>query len=277
MSMADRGSRFFKVCPGEVDPGSLNRMLELFNDNRKQFYKGKIMKTIGLIGGMSWESSIEYYRIINVVTRDKLGGLHSAKSVMVSVDFAPIEELQSQDRWDEATEIMIATARQVEAAGADFLLIATNTMHKMFPEVQRALNIPMLHIADTTGLVVKESGLERLGLLGTIYTMEQDFYRGRLENGFGLQVIIPDEADRKVVNRIIFEELVLGQIKEASRNEYDRIITKLMQNGAQGIILGCTEIPLLVEPDRIGVPVFDTTLIHARMAVEIALGERIIE
>lgn len=252
-------------------------MLELFNDNRKQFYKGKIMKTIGLIGGMSWESSIEYYRIINVVTRDKLGGLHSAKSVMVSVDFAPIEELQSQDRWDEATEIMIATARQVEAAGADFLLIATNTMHKMFPEVQRALNIPMLHIADTTGLVVKESGLERLGLLGTIYTMEQDFYRGRLENGFGLQVIIPDEADRKVVNRIIFEELVLGQIKEASRNEYDRIITKLMQNGAQGIILGCTEIPLLVEPDRIGVPVFDTTLIHARMAVEIALGERIIE
>ena len=232
------------------------------------------MKTIGLVGGMSWESSIEYYRIINEVTRDKLGGLHSAKSVMVSVDFALIEELQSQDRWDEATEIMISTARHVEAAGADFLLIATNTMHKMFPEVQGALSIPILHIADATGLVIKEAGLERLGLLGTIYTMEQDFYTGRLKDEFGVQVMVPDEDDRKVVNRIIFEELVVGQIKVESKAEYDRIITKLVQEGAQGIILGCTEIPLLVEPDEVGVPVFDTTLIHAEMAVEIALGER---
>jgi aspartate racemase len=232
------------------------------------------VKTIGLVGGMSWESSIEYYRIINEVTRDKLGGLHSAKSVMVSIDFALIEEMQSQDRWDEATEIMISTARQVEAAGADFLLIATNTMHKMFPEVQGALSIPILHIADATGLVIKEAGLERLGLLGTIYTMEQDFYTGRLKDEFGLQVIVPDEDDRKVVNRIIFEELVVGQIKEESKAEYGRIITNLIQKGTRGIILGCTEIPLLVEPDEIGVPVFDTTLIHAEMAVEIALGER---
>lgn len=232
------------------------------------------MKTIGLIGGMSWESSIEYYRIINQLTRQKLGGLHSAKSVMVSVDFDTIEELQSQERWDEATETMIATARQVEAAGADFLLIATNTMHKMFPEVQAAINIPMLHIADATGFAITEAGLSNLGLLGTIYTMEQDFYIGRLEEKFGVRVLVPEEDDREVVNRIIFEELVIGLIKDESKDEYNRIIAKLIQSGAQGIILGCTEIPLLVKPDEVGVPVFDTTYLHAEMAVEIALGER---
>jgi aspartate racemase len=232
------------------------------------------MKTIGLIGGMSWESSIEYYRIINEVTRQKLGGLHSAKSVMVSVDFAPIEELQSQDRWDEATEIMIATARQVESAGADILLIATNTMHKMFPEVQSAINIPMLHIADAAGLKIKEAGLSTLGLLGTIYTMEQDFYSGRLNDRFGLHVLVPDENDRVLVNQIIFDELVIGKIKEESKSKYLRIINKLIQYGAQGIILGCTEIPLLVEAAEVDVLVFDTTYIHAEMAVEIALGEQ---
>lgn len=232
------------------------------------------MKTIGLIGGMSWESSIEYYRIINQIARQKLGGLHSAKSVMVSVDFAMIEALQSQDRWDEATEIMIATARQVEVAGADFLLIATNTMHKMFPEVQAEINIPMLHIADATGIVIAEDGLSFLGLLGTIYTMEQDFYIGRLEDEFGIQIIVPDQTDRIVINRIIFEELVIGLVEEESKSVYNRIIAKLVQSGAQGIILGCTEIPMLVRPDEIDVPVFDTTYLHAAMAVEIALGER---
>lgn len=235
------------------------------------------MKTIGLIGGMSWESSVEYYRIINQVVREKLGGLHSAKSVMVSVDFAPIEELQSQARWDEATGIMISTARQVEAAGADFLLIATNTMHKMYNEVQAALEIPVLHIADATGLKIKEYGLEKLGLLGTIYTMEQDFYKGRLNDKFGFQVLVPDEQDRQVVNKIIFKELVLGQIRPESKAEYARIIADLIQKGAQGIILGCTEIPLLVDSDEVAVPTFDTTFIHAGMAVEIAMGERNID
>ena len=235
------------------------------------------MKTIGLLGGMSWESSIEYYRIINQVVREKLGGLHSAKSVMVSVDFAPIEELQNQDRWDEATVVMITTARQVEAAGADFLLIATNTMHKMYNEVQAAIEIPVLHIADATGLKVKDYGLDKLGLLGTIYTMEQDFYKGRLNDKFSFQILVPDKHDRQVVNRIIFEELVLGQIKPESKAEYTRIIADLIQKGAQGIILGCTEIPLLVDSDEVAVPTFDTTYIHAEMAVEIALGERNID
>ncbi|MFC1922781.1 aspartate/glutamate racemase family protein [Chloroflexota bacterium] len=232
------------------------------------------MKTIGLIGGMSWESSSEYYRIINQVVRDKLGGLHSARSVMVSVDFASIEELQSQDRWNEATEVMIDTARQVEVAGADFLLIATNTMHKMYSEVQAALDIPVFHIADATGLKIKEYGLDKVGLLGTIYTMEQDFYKGRLNEKFGFQVLVPEKPDRRIVNRIIFEELVVGQVKPESKAEYTRIIYNLIRMGVKGIILGCTEIPLLVDSADVTVPTFDTTYIHAEMAVEIALGER---
>jgi aspartate racemase len=234
------------------------------------------MKTIGLIGGMSWESSLEYYRILNEVTRAKLGGLHSAKSVMVSVDFAPIEELQSQSRWEEATEIMIASARQVEAAGADFMLIATNTMHKMYDAVQASLGIPMLHIADATALKVKEKGLGKVGLLGTIYTMEQDFYKGRLSQKYGLQVVVPGKSDREIVNTIIFDELVLGVIKAESKAIYRHIAETLVEMDAQGIILGCTEIPLLIGADDIAVPTFDTTYIHAEMAVEIALGERTI-
>lgn len=232
------------------------------------------MKTIGLIGGMSWESSIEYYRIINQVTREKLGGLHSAKSVMVSVDFAPMEVLQNQNRWSEATEVMIETAHQVAAAGADFLLIATNTMHKMYDEVQAALNIPVLHIADATALKIKEGGLNKIGLLGTIYTMEQDFYKGRLSELHGLEVLVPGKSDRQIVNQIIFDELVIGQIKPESKAEYARVITNLVELGSQGIILGCTEIPLLVDPGQMPVPTFDTTYIHAEMAVEIALGEK---
>lgn len=232
------------------------------------------MKMIGLLGGMSWESSIEYYRIINQVTREKLGGLHSAKSVMVSVDFAPIEELQSQDRWEEAAQEMIASAKKVAAAGADFLLIATNTMHKVYAEVQAALDIPVLHIADTTALKIKQSGLDRIGLLGTIYTMEQDFYKGRLINNFGLEVLVPSQDDRKRINRIIFDELVLGKIEQKSREIFNRVIKDLDEMGVEGVVLGCTEIPLIVNPEEVNMPTFDTTYIHAEIAVEIALGEK---
>jgi len=232
------------------------------------------MKTIGLLGGMSWESSIEYYRIINQVTRQKLGGLHSAKSVMVSVDFAPIEQLQSQDRWDEAAAQLADSARKIQAAGADFLLIATNTMHKVFPQVQAALDIPVLHIADATALKIQEAGLDKIGLLGTIYTMEQDFYRGRLQEQYGLHVLIPDPMEREQVNRIIFDELVLGKINDESREIYRQVMGNLVEMGAQGIILGCTEIPLIVDAQDFDLPLFDTTYLHAEMAVEIALGEK---
>jgi len=231
------------------------------------------VKTIGLLGGMSWESSIEYYRIINQITRQKLGGLHSAKSVMVSVDFAVIEELQSQDRWDEAARELIASSLQIQAAGADFLLIATNTMHKVFPQVQEALDIPVVHIADATAQKIRAAGLEKVGLLGTIYTMQQDFYKGRLINQYGLQVLVPDLNDQQQVNRIIFDELVVGRIEDGSREIYRAVIQGLIGLGAQGIILGCTEIPLIVNPEEFNLPIFDTTYIHAEMAVEIALGE----
>jgi aspartate racemase len=232
------------------------------------------MKTIGLLGGMSWESSIEYYRIINQVTRQKLGGMHSAKSVMVSVDFAPIEQLQSQDHWDEAAMELVTSALQIQAAGADFLLIATNTMHKVYPQVQDALNIPVLHIADATAHKIKEVGLERIGLLGTIYTMQQEFYKGRLEEKFGLEILVPGLEDQHQVNQIIFEELVVGRIADLSREVFRGVIHRLIATGAQGIILGCTEIPLIVDPGEFDLPIFDTTHIHAEMAVEIALGER---
>jgi aspartate racemase len=222
---------------------------------------------------MSWESSIEYYRIINQITREKLGGLHSAKSVMVSVDFAVIEKLQSQDRWDEAARELIASSLQIQAAGADFLLIATNTMHKVFPQVQEALDIPVVHIADATAQKIRAAGLERVGLLGTIYTMQQDFYKGRLINQYGLQVLVPNLNDQQQVNRIIFDELVVGRIEDQSREIYRSVIQRLIGMGAQGIILGCTEIPLIVNPEEFNLPIFDTTYIHAEMAVEIALGE----
>ena len=232
------------------------------------------MKTIGLLGGMSWESSIEYYRIINQVTREKLGDLHSAKSVMVSVDFAPIEQLQSQDRWDEAAVELITSAQQIQAGGADFLLIATNTMHKVYPQVQDALDIPVLHIADASAHTIKEAGLERIGLLGTIYTMQQDFYKGRLEDQYGLEILVPRIEDQHQVNQIIFDELVVGQIADQSRDVFRGVIHRLITTGAQGIILGCTEIPLIVDSGEFDLPIFDTTYIHAEMAVEIALGER---
>jgi aspartate racemase len=229
------------------------------------------MKTIGMIGGMSWESSIEYYRIINEKVKEKLGGLHSAKSVMYSVDFADIETLQHASRWEEATQAMIEAARHVEAGGADFLIICTNTMHKMADEVEAAMDIPLLHIADATAKVIKSQGLSKIGLLGTKFTMEEDFYRGRLVEKHGLEVLIPEAADREIVHRVIYDELVLGEIKSESREQYKKIIEKLIAAGAQGIILGCTEIGLLVKDEDSRVPLFDTTYIHAVSAVEMAL------
>ena len=229
------------------------------------------MKTIGMIGGMSWESSIEYYRIVNEAVKERLGELHSAKSVMVSVDFAEIEMLQREGRWEQATRAMVTAARSVEAGGADFLIICTNTMHKMAKEVQQGIGIPLLHIADATAEVITARGLHRVGLLGTRFTMEEDFYRGRLAEKFHLGVLIPEAADREIVHRVIYDELVLGKIQPASKAEYSRIITGLAEAGAEGIILGCTEIGLLISQADSRLPLFDTTRIHALAAVEYAL------
>lgn len=230
------------------------------------------MKTIGLIGGMSWESSIEYYRIINETVREKLGGLHSSKSVMYSVDFAEIETLQHHNRWEEATQLMIEAAQHVQNGGADFVLICTNTMHKMAEDVQKHIDIPILHIADATAEAIKSKGLTKIGLLGTRFTMEEQFYRGRLESKHGLTVLIPNEEDREIIHRVIYDELCLGEVKSSSKAKYAAIIDKLIKAGAQGIILGCTEISLLVEEAHSSVPIFDTTLIHATSAVEYALA-----
>jgi aspartate racemase len=229
------------------------------------------MKTIGLIGGMSWESSIEYYRIINEAVRDRLGGLHSAKSLMYSVDFTEIEVLQHERRWDEAARLMIDAARRLEKGGADFVLICTNTMHKLADAVQAEIAIPLLHIADATAAAIRGCELRTVGLLGTRFTMEEEFYRGRLVDRHGLHVLIPDAADRAIVHRVIYEELVVGVIKPPSRTEYRRIIRALVGQGAEGIILGCTEIGLLVKEEDSPVPLFDTTHLHALAAVDAAL------
>lgn len=231
------------------------------------------MKNIGLIGGMSWESSIEYYRIINQQVREALGGVHSARSVMVSVDFGEIEKLQAAGDWEAATRIMVQCAQEVEGAGADFILICTNTMHLMADEVQEAVAIPLLHIADATARAVKSAGLKTVGLLGTRFTMEKDFYRGRLESAHALGVLTPDEDGRALVHRVIYDELVQGKINEESREGYRSVIRDLMERGAEGIILGCTEIGLLVKPEDVPLPVFDTMEIHALAAVDAALGK----
>jgi aspartate racemase len=230
------------------------------------------MKTIGLIGGMSWESSIEYYRIINETVRDKLGGLHSAKSVMISVDFAEIEALQHEGRWDEAANLLIAAAQNLEKTGADFVLICTNTMHKLADEVQKHIHVPLFHIADATAQRIKAQGLKKIGLLGTRFTMEEDFYKDRLIEKHGLEVVIPTKGERGIVHRVIYDELCLGKIKRDSKEEYIRIMEHLVAEGAEGIILGCTEISLLVGQEDSSVPLFDTTRIHAVAAVEFALG-----
>jgi aspartate racemase len=229
------------------------------------------MKTIGLIGGMSWESSLEYYRIINQQVKKRLGGLHSAKSLMFSVDFDEIEKLQHQGNWSEATEIMIDAAKRVEKGGADFVVICTNTMHRMADDVQSSIKIPLLHIADATAEKIKDRGLRKVGLLGTKFTMEQDFYKGRLVINHGLDILVPDERERLIIHEIIYTELCLGKIDQGSKSKFVAIINRLITNGIEAVILGCTEIPLLVRQEDVTVPLFDTTRIHAESAVEYAL------
>lgn len=230
------------------------------------------MKTIGLLGGMSWESTELYYRWINEGIKARLGGLHSAKIALVSVDFQDIETLQHAGDWDQAGAVLAEAARQVEAAGADFLLICTNTMHKVAPQIEAAINIPILHLADATANRIKAQGIKRVGLLGTNFTMEQDFYRGRLTDKHGLDVLVPSPEDRQIIHRIIYDELVLGEVRESSRQAYLTIMAKLRDQGAEAIIEGCTEIVLLVQQQHTDIPLFDTTAIHAEAAVEMAVA-----
>lgn len=229
------------------------------------------MKTIGLLGGMSWESSIEYYRIINEAVKQRLGGLHSAQCLMYSVDFAEIEALQHAGDWDALTNAMIQAARRLKAGGADFLVICTNTMHRMAGEIETAAGLPLLHIADAAAYAIQAQGLHTVGLLGTRFTMEGDFYRGRLQDKHGISVVIPDEADRITVHRVIYDELVRGILLAESRQAFQHVIAALAERGAQGVVLGCTEIPLLINQTDVAIPIFDTTRIHAEAAVDWAL------
>ncbi|MFB5678191.1 aspartate/glutamate racemase family protein [Paenibacillus terreus] len=230
------------------------------------------MKTIGLIGGMSWESSALYYQIINQCVKEKLGGHHSAKSLMYSVDFQEIKELQHQNRWDEAANILIHGARSLQAGGADCIVICTNTMHKLADEVSEAVEIPLLHIAEPTARLIVQAGIKKVALLGTRFTMEQEFYKAKLTEDYGLQVLIPNEADRQSVHDIIYNELCLGQVRAESKQVYLDIIGRLVQEGAEAVILGCTEITLLIQQADCPIPVYDTTRIHAEAAVEFAVG-----
>lgn len=229
------------------------------------------MKVIGMIGGMSWESSLEYYRLVNEGVKTALGGLHSARCLMYSVEFAEIEALQHRGAWDELTDIMTDAGQRLRKGGADFILICTNTMHRMAEAVEKEAGIPLLHIADATGERIRSMDLTRVGLLGTKFTMEQDFYKGRLKKKFGIEVLVPDDRGRDVIHSIIYNELCLGTIREDSRMRYVDIINELVGRGAQGIVLGCTEIPLLVKQGDVKVPIFDTTAIHAKAAVDFAL------
>lgn len=231
------------------------------------------MKTIGLLGGMSWESTADYYRMINVGIKQKLGGLHSAKIAMYSVDFAPIEKLQQEGNWEGTSEILIDAARAVEAAGADFLLVCTNTMHKVAPNIERAIKIPLLHIADATAEVLLDKEIRKVGLLGTAFTMEQDFYRGRLASKFGLDVLIPSQNDRQIVHDVIYRELCMGILNQESKDQFLRIIDQLAENGAEAVILGCTEIGMLVKEAHTPIRLVNTTAIHAEKAVEYAMTE----
>lgn len=232
------------------------------------------MKTIGLIGGMSWESTLEYYRILNEEVKRRLGGLHSAKCLLYSVDFAEVELLQHEGRWEEAGQMMADAARCLERGGADFIVVATNTMHKCVPQIESAVSIPLLHIADATAQEVTAAGIASVGLLGTRFTMEQDFYKVRLAEKHGLKVLIPDEEDRETIHRVIYDELCLGVVKEESRERFVAIINRLVAAGAQGVILGCTEIELLVRQEDNPVPLFPTTRLHAEAAVEFAFCSR---
>ena len=229
------------------------------------------MKTIGLLGGMSWESTIGYYRAINEGMKNALGGLHSAKIVLNSVDFEPVEKLQREGDWEGTAKILSEAALRIEAAGADFLLICTNTMHKVAPQIEKAIQIPLLHIADATSDVLVGDGVEKVGLIGTSFTMEHDFYKGRLKQKYGLDVLIPKAEDRKIVHDIIYEELCLGEIVADSKGEYLRIIDDMANEGVEAVILGCTEIGMLVNQSDTDVRLYDTTAIHAEKAVEYAI------
>jgi len=226
------------------------------------------MKAIGLLGGMSWESTAGYYKAINEGVKNKLGGLHSAQIAMFSVDFEPIEKLQRAGDWDGAAIILSEAARNVEAAGADFLLICTNTMHKVAPQIEQAIQIPILHIADATAEVLVKNSIKTVGLLGTAFTMEQEFYKERLRNKYGLEVIVPNAIDRKIVHSVIYNELCFGKVEQNSKKEFLRIINELSQSGAEAVILGCTEIGMLVKQSDTAVTLYDTTKIHANKAVE---------
>jgi len=227
------------------------------------------MKTIGLLGGMSWESTALYYRLVNEAVKQRLGGLHSAPMIVNSVDFHYIEEMQRESRWEEAGRLLAAQAQAVERAGAGLLVLCTNTMHKVAPAIERAISIPLLHIADTTARAITRAGISKVGLLGTRFTMEQDFYVGRLRE-HGLDVLVPDAGGRDLVHRVIYEELCLGRVLPESRERYREVVASLVGRGAQGILLGCTEITMLVGPEDCDVPAFDTTALHALAAVDAA-------
>lgn len=229
------------------------------------------MKTIGMLGGMSWESTAEYYRLANELVRDRLGGVHSAQILLDSLDFADIEALQAAGDWDRAGGTLAAHAQALETAGADMIVVCTNTMHKVADAIERAISIPLVHIAETTAAAIQDAGLTRVGLLGTAFTMEQDFYRDRIA-AHGIDVIVPEPADRDVVHEVIYHELVRGIVREDSRARYRAVIARLVEQGAQGIILGCTEIELLVAQADSPVPVFPTTRIHIEAAVQEALA-----
>ncbi|ELS8947007.1 aspartate/glutamate racemase family protein [Vibrio fluvialis] len=229
------------------------------------------MKTIGMIGGMSWESTLSYYKAINEGVKAALGGLNSAQICLYSVNFEPIEKLQREGKWDETAQLLAQAAKSVEAGGADFLLICTNTMHKVAPEIEAQISIPILHIADATAKQLQQDGIKRVGLLGTRFTMEQVFYKGRLQQQFGIDVLIPDAEQRQQVHRVIYEELCMGTIRPESRAQYVEIVEDLHRRGAQAVILGCTEIALLIQQHDTDVPLYDTTKIHAEQAVQLAL------
>lgn len=231
------------------------------------------MKTIGLIGGMSWESTSLYYEHINEGIQERLGGMHSATLAMVSIDFEPMERLQRENRWIEAGKQLAIAAKHVEDAGADFIVLCTNTMHKVADAIEAAVDIPLLHIADATAGTIKAAGMRTVGLLGTRFTMQEDFYRGRLEEKYGLKVMVPPEDEMTIVHDTIYYELVRGVVREESRKKYLEIIEQLRARGAQGVIEGCTEIVMLVEQKHTDIPLFDTTAIHARAAVEMALKD----
>lgn len=232
------------------------------------------MKTIGLLGGMSWESTAVYYRLINRAVSERLGGHHSAKIALFSVDFAEVQELQAAGDWNEAGRLLGDAAERLDRAGADFVVLCTNTMHKVAPQIEAQAGIPLLHITQPTGEAIKAQNLECVGLLGTRYTMEQDFYRRPMETAFGLNILIPDEEDRVAVHRVLFDELCMGKVLDESRRRFVEVVDRLAERGAQGVILGCTEIAMLLKPEDVSTTLFDTTAIHARAAVDRALRYR---